>query len=549
MSLGGDRRAAMKALPQAVATLQQRIAAFGREETGARLGDMRSPLTTHDFGRAVWSRYSAVLAEDDEKRARQPSKSAIEDEVRTRANAILDDPRFTAEGVDLSNPLARLDATLEALAVREAQRFDHEAREIKLKALRQMLVDGETALVEHEIDDFLTRNALTAARGSSERTILGKNLMRAEIEAIERSLERDQGLYGGQPSDPLVKQPADLPTGATVAPLPIKELFKDYIAARQAVGKHKDGAVAWETAILHLVKFVGHADARRITKRNLLDWRDKLAVEGKSPKTIADKYLASVRAIFRWAFENDRLSTNEAETVRQPIGKKQHSRERGYTTTEATAVLVASLQYRPAKSANPSNRESAHISAAKQWLPLLCAFTGARVTEMAQLRTEDIREEQCRWVLRVSPDAGSVKAGGYRDVPIHRQVVELGFIDFARSAKNGPLFHAGKTSSGYLKAARATAGRVSQWLQNSDLVPEGVQPSHGWRHRFKTQARELGQSDRIADAIQGHAGRSASDDYGDVSIVAKARLIDALPGYQIHHAAGVSDRKDQLSAK
>ena len=76
-------------------------------------------------------------------------------------------------------------------------------------------------------------------------------------------------------------------------------------------------------------------------------------------------------------------------------------------------MLIASTQYQPPPSTNPSNRESAHITAAKRWSPVLCAFTGARVTEMAQLRREDVRQEDGRWVLRVTPDVGSVKAGGY----------------------------------------------------------------------------------------------------------------------------------------
>ena len=123
---------------------------------------------------------------------------------------------------------------------------------------------------------------------------------------------------------------------------------------------------------------------------------------------------------------------------------------------------------------------------------MLCTFTGARVAEIAQLRKEDLRKVDDRWVMRISPDAGSVKSGTYRDVPLHRQVIALGFVALVEAAPPGPLFHAARDKQKFLSAARVTAGRVSQWLQAAQLVPEGVQPSHGWRHRFKTQARELG---------------------------------------------------------
>ncbi|TBN37469.1 integrase [Paracoccus subflavus] len=524
--LGGERRAAMKALPAAVATLQRQIDAAGAKAAGARLDDLRSPITTVDYGRAVWSHYQSMLASDDTTRAAYPTDVEIEaekDEVVRRCQQ---------NGIPI-HPIEILSQSLDWLLKRGARDFDQNARQVKLDALRGDLTADRTHLVEDAIDDLLARNSWTAPPGSAERKVLARQIMRAEIEALERTLERDRGDYGGQPSDPIVKAPAASHPDVPADPVPIKTLFKDYIAARQALGKHKDGAGAWETAILHLIKFLGHADARRITKRNLLDWRDKLLAEGRSTKTIADKYLASVRAMLRWAFENDRLPTNEAEAVRQEVAKKQRTRERGYTTREAVEVLKASTNYQPKQTDNPANRESAHITAAKRWLPILCAFTGARVAEMAQLRKEDLRQEGNRWVIRVTPDAGSVKAGGYRDVPLHQQVIVLGFIDFVKAAKPGPLFHVAKTQARYLAAARATAGRVTQWLQEAELVPAGIQPSHGWRHRFKTQARELGLSDRIVDAIQGHASKTASDDYGDVSVKARIPVIDALPDYKL----------------
>lgn len=76
--LGGERRAAMKALPAAVATLQRQIDAAGLEAAGDRIGELRSPITTQDFGRAVWSRYQAMLQGDDATRAAYPSPAEIE---------------------------------------------------------------------------------------------------------------------------------------------------------------------------------------------------------------------------------------------------------------------------------------------------------------------------------------------------------------------------------------------------------------------------------------------------------------------------------------
>ncbi len=64
-------------------------------------------------------------------------------------------------------------------------------------------------------------------------------------------------------------------------------------------------------------------------------------------------------------------------------------------------------------------------------------------------------------------------------------------------------------------------------------MAEGVQPNHAWRHRLKSQAMDLGVSQRVVDAIQGHAGRTASDGYGDVSLMAKRRAVEAFPAYNV----------------
>ena len=134
-------------------------------------------------------------------------------------------------------------------------------------------------------------------------------------------------------------------------------------------------------------------------------------------KTVSDVYLASVRTVLKWAVNNDRLETNVAENVRIKVSKKQRSREQGFTTDEAVAVLKLARDYQPKHSDNPRTREAPQTTAAKRWSPILCAHTGARITEITQLRKQDFRYEKDVPVVRIAPDAGSVKAGNYRDVP------------------------------------------------------------------------------------------------------------------------------------
>lgn len=284
----------------------------------------------------------------------------------------------------------------------------------------------------------------------------------------------------------------------------------------------------------HLRTFLRHDDARQVTKKDLLAWRDHLlGVEKLSAKTVSDIYLSTVRSVFAWAHENELLPENVAEKVRQPKPKRVNSRETGYTDAEALAVLRACRAHVPKPNQFGYVRETPHMTAAKLWAPLLAAFSGARISEITQLRKEDIREEGGRWIARITPDAGTVKAGGYRDIPLHRQVIALGFIAFVQASAPGPLFHGATEPGRFADAAQNISDELGKWLHSLKLVPKGVRPNYGWRHRLKTQALELGLTMRVIDAMQGHSGRTAGENYGDVTILAKARVIDALPDYDL----------------
>jgi hypothetical protein len=251
--------------------------------------------------------------------------------------------------------------------MREARSLDRTAREARLAALRSDLADGRTHQVEHEIDAFLDRYSLSAERGTSERDMLAKQLMRAEIEALRRTLERDEGDFAGQPVDPIVR-PA--PPLRQVEQVRLSQLWTDYLAARMQAGFIRDGGKRQDPVIRSLRTFLGHDDAQRVTRKGIISWRDHLlGAGGLGAKTINDVYLSTVRSLFAWAHENERLPENVAATVRQPKPRKVRARERGYTDAEALAILRASRSHQPRPDQFGFVRETAHMTAAKRWAP------------------------------------------------------------------------------------------------------------------------------------------------------------------------------------
>lgn len=114
-----------------------------------------------------------------------------------------------------------------------------------------------------------------------------------------------------------------------------------------------------------------------------------------------------ISSLFAWAHENERLRENVAATVRQPKPRRVQSRERGYTDAEALAVLRASRSHVPKPNQFGFVRETPHMTAAKRWAPILCAFSGARISEITQLRKEGIRQEGNRWIMRMRIGTGA----------------------------------------------------------------------------------------------------------------------------------------------
>ena len=167
-------------------------------------------------------------------------------------------------------------------------------------------------------------------------------------------------------------------------------------------------------------------------------------------------------------------------------------------------------------------------------MPWLCAYTGARVGELAQLRKEDIRREGRHWIVKITPDAGTVKTNEARDVVLHPHLVALGFTAFVKEASRGQLFITLSSSGGVAGPLQGVKNRIAEFVRTV-VSDKNVAPSHGWRHRFKTVGIEAGIEHRILDAIQGHRPRSDGEGYGEVTIKTQAAAIAKLPAIRSAH--------------
>jgi integrase len=318
-----------------------------------------------------------------------------------------------------------------------------------------------------------------------------------------------------------------------VRPAPIMALFNTY----SAEAKPRASTVkAWKTCLQSLVDYLGHDDATKVSKMDVVGWKDSLLApaDGSKPlshATISKKYLAAAKTVFGWAERNLKLEVNPADKVVivQPAKARLRS-EPGLSETEAKVILRAAFAAEPDASAPLRGF-------ARRWIPWLCAYSGARVGEIAQLRGQDIfKHEDGVWCIRITPEAGSQKANRTRDVPIHPHLIDQGFLE-AVAGKVGPLFYdpakhrGGKDGNPQYKKV---AERIALWVRELGVTDPNVQPNHGWRHRFKRVARSARMDHEARDNIQGHAARTEGDKYGGTTIQFRFEEICKLPRYQIN---------------
>lgn len=317
-----------------------------------------------------------------------------------------------------------------------------------------------------------------------------------------------------------------------VTKVSITRILEDWWQESKAAGRKLATYQNYGNTVRSFIGFLKHDDASKVTAEDIIAFKDhRLSSPSQrtnkvpSAKTVKDGDLAALKTLFGWAAVNRRVPTNPAQGITIKIAKPRRVRPKGFTDSEARAILSAALDYEP-------GRERPCTAAAKRWVPWLCAFTGARVGEIGQLRRQDVRLEDERWVININPEAGTVKTDEARDVVVHPQVVELGFIQFVQKSAEGPLFLIPGKDGDVLGPLQGLKNRLAEFSRS--IVPDpNVAPMHGWRHRFKTVGMEADIQMRVLDAIQGHAARSVSDRYGEITLGTKAAAIGKFPRIKI----------------
>lgn len=302
-------------------------------------------------------------------------------------------------------------------------------------------------------------------------------------------------------------------------------------------GERKPGEKTWSEWALALRRFIetnGDLPLAKITKAHIRKFKDALLKLELSPASIK-KQLSAVRTVLGWAVENGVVDDNVAAGVTVRDAKVKRERRLPYSDEDLKLIFSSAIYTERA-------RPKAGGGEAACWLPLMALYMGPRLEEMGQALVSDVAMAGNVLCLSINDEAEgkSVKtASSRRTVPIHPELIRLGFKEYVASAERGGRLFADLKPDQFDN----WTGNFSKWWGR---WPRGLgitdrrKVFHSFRHTFKAACRRAGLQEEVYDLLTGHTGSGVgrgywrADEYSDELV---STLSDALRKVEYGHEA------------
>ncbi len=311
----------------------------------------------------------------------------------------------------------------------------------------------------------------------------------------------------------------------TESPVTLSQTLERYIQSLSMSGRQEHvlrrHTVDYSRAINRFIKQLGNRPIAAIQASDIHAFAADLIKPLTSTRrplatSSARLMLARISSVMAFAVDSGLLESNPviASRIHKRLGSSKSMRpldgNRGYTWDEMIQIFSSSkFKNLRQTTGRPGNTLF--------WLPLIAAYTGARREEIAQLYVNDIKQHDSgHWFIRVvddKPDKSVKTDSSRRDIPIHDDLISLGFLQLVQGLQPGSRVFPQlvKVSDGY-------AGIVSkawrEFTQQCGVYRRGCHPLHGFRHTFKTLSREHGIPKEVSDWLTGHSLGNVGDSYG-----------------------------------
>lgn len=254
-----------------------------------------------------------------------------------------------------------------------------------------------------------------------------------------------------------------------------------------------------------LLEVLGDVPVSSIGKAEANNYKAKLMESDRSVTTM-NNYLTRASMLFSWLEKREDCTNPFKGTAIKQKPVRASSHRDAYTPTDKQKYLLFAQS----------------VEEWRKWILLLLRYTGARPAEICQLYRDDVDCENLTITITDKrPDQSLKTLNSERVIPIHKKLVELGFITFVQSGEHERVFP-------QLNRIKETYSfNFISWYGKRKAAGADVPGLYGARHTAATEMKSAGVPEQYASAILGHGGHSITyDRYGKA--VAPEYLIHAI---------------------
>lgn len=346
------------------------------------------------------------------------------------------------------------------------------------------------------------------------------------LEAVRiGTLKRAEVLFGFQhpqetPTLAESSEPLSAKSDQTVKnPVKLRNVFDRWAKAERRTA---DTLAACERALRLYEEHTGNPSLETLTRAEGDAFRAKLQELPTSAKTARDR-LNWVKGLLKYAAQDlELIPKNTWEGLEIKVSKTTNRQP--WSEAHLRKLLGHDIWQ---KGTLPKDSKAGGMAA--YWIPLLALYTGARCSELCQLLVSDVDIASEIPTLRITNDAQGQRVkttAGHRTIPIHSELIRLGFLDYVRSVEGTTLWPKLRQRAG------KAGGYFSQYfgeLRRQLDIPENV-VFRSFRHSVRTSLSEAQIPEPTIDRILGHEtqGSVGARIYTHVSMKSLKDGVEAL---------------------
>ena len=227
--------------------------------------------------------------------------------------------------------------------------------------------------------------------------------------------------------------------------------------------------------------------------------------------------LECISTFFKWAINNGYSENNPIDSIRAIVPKRSTKQTRRPWNNYELSRLFSSPVYTGCLNERRRSVDGRLvIKDCLYWLPIVALYTGARLEELCQLYSRDLKRSQGIYYLQIKEtedENGRLtqrlkNTSSQREVPVHRKLIELGFIDWAKNHEHDMLFKIDTIGPDQKWSSRFSR-QFGKYKRTIGINDTGV-VFHSFRHNVMDFYKQNSADQTLVRQLVGHIESSLS---------------------------------------